>query len=326
MFSEILKIIPKIDAKGLADMEKALGNRFVRVAKKFGKGVVGVFKGGGIAGAALGLIDKLLNPLKEVQESIDRTLKTSGDLVSNAEQFGTTPGQLFKLRQLAKTKGLDEDGLYNLISKFQVAVADAKEDPKKPSAVRNYAGFTDMAEGFFQFIQALQGLEKSQQLLVQKEVFGEKQILKAADFFNADMAQQVKALGISDTKTISSALTRLDKLGDLEDVLGARREYTDLIGKAGVINEGVVRARDKSERLALEKENKRIQSYQDLANISDSVSKIMGLVENQLGLFGKLLGALTPALDKLIGFIDRIQKSKWAQRIFGGFMSKDKGE
>jgi hypothetical protein len=47
MFSEILKIIPKLDSKDLANMERTLGIRFARVAKKFGGGIMSVLKGGG---------------------------------------------------------------------------------------------------------------------------------------------------------------------------------------------------------------------------------------------------------------------------------------
>src|SRR5687767_8200002 len=107
MFSEILKIIPQLDSGDLAKLESSLSGRFTRIAKKFGKGLGSILTGGGIAGLALGLIDKLLNPLKDVQEAIDRSLKDSDDLVTNAKQFDTTAGKLAKLVALGKSTGLE---------------------------------------------------------------------------------------------------------------------------------------------------------------------------------------------------------------------------
>src|SRR5690606_31986576 len=124
--SEILKIIPKIDAKDLKAMENTLSARFKKIAKGFGKGLASVIKGGGIAGIGLALIDKVLNPLKEVQDAIERTLKANDDVATNAKQFETTAGKLSKLIALGQATGLESEDLYKLISKFQGSVAGFK--------------------------------------------------------------------------------------------------------------------------------------------------------------------------------------------------------
>ena len=82
MYTEILKVKPQLDTKDLNKMEKTLQSRFSRLAKGFGKSITNVIKGGGVAGIAIALIDKLLNPLKEVQEAIDRSLSKGDDLAT----------------------------------------------------------------------------------------------------------------------------------------------------------------------------------------------------------------------------------------------------
>ena len=325
MFSDILKIKPKLEEKDAKAMERSLQTRFNKLAKGFGKGLTNVLKGGGIAGIALGLVDKLLNPLQEVQASIERVLKSSDDLATNAAQFNSTTGRLFKLVQLAKATGLDQDNLFMLINKFQTAVAEAKADPTKPAAVRNYTGTEDTVEGFFQFIQSLQRMEKGQQLLVQQSVFGEKQILRMADFLQTDFAKKFEEVGLGKftTQKLTTSIEKLAGLNDLADALTARREVEDVIGKSGVINEGMIRARDKQERIALERENQRIKSYTDLANISTTVDKIMIQVENGIGLLGKLIGTLTPMADKVINAVDRLLKSPMVRGVKGLFGGKD---
>lgn len=317
MFSFIMKIFPRIDQKELNKMEKQLQSRFTRVAKRFGKSLSTMMKSGGLWGAAFALINKILNPLKDVQESIDATLKSSADIVTNAKHFGTEAGKLFKLQQLAQSKSVDESSLYDILQKFQTAIAKAENDPSEPSAVRQFVGQKDIAEGFFEFIQSLNKMDKNQQILVQQSVFGEKQILKMASFLGTDFADQIKKIGARDGKVYTPALEKLDHLADLTDVLTARRSLQDRIDKASVMNEGLVRAKDKMDRAALARENQRIKSYEDLAAIQETSEKIMGLMEQGLALIGKLVNTITPTINKIAESLSKLSNSKMMRGLFG---------
>lgn len=323
MFSEILKIIPQIDSKDLAKMEKALQSRFTKIAKGFGKGLANVLKGGGIAGVALALIDKLLNPLKEVQEAIDRSLAKGDDLATFAAQFNTTAGRLAKVQALGEASGLDAEGLRMLLVKFQTSLAEAAADPNKDTSVRAFAGREDTLEAFFEFIQSLQKLNKGDQLRVQSEVFGERQILKASEFLNADFNALAKTFGRFDAEKLTVAANKLAGISDLNDQLAAARNLDDLQAKAGVINSGMIRAKDASERLNLQKENARIQSYKDLQTISDSVTKIMGIVEQGLAMLGSLISTLTPFINQATDFMKKFLKSPAIRGIRGLFGGSD---
>lgn len=287
MFKEILWIKPQLQPGDLDKMDKALTRRFAKVAKGFGKGLVATLTGGGVAGLALGLIDKILNPLKETQDAIDRVLKQGDDVVTNAKQFGTTAGKLFRLQALAKSTGLDEGSLDVLINKFQNAVAEAAADPTKQTSVRNFVGEKDSADAFFQFIQGLQKLDKTQQLLVQQEVFGEKQVLKMADFLQTDFAKQSKLLGGPTSEALTPRLEKLGDLNDLKDRLGATREMNDVFRKAAQINAGMVKSQDEQLKLDLARENKQIAAYDNLAQISLASQELMNLgKEAVLGITG----------------------------------------
>lgn len=325
MLTDILKIIPKMDSSDLKKLEDQLQSRFTKISKKFGKGLMDVLKGGGIAGLALGLIDKLLNPLKAVQESIDRTLKTSDDLATQANQFNTSSGKLFKLVQIGKSAGLDQEGLFTLITKFQTAVAQAKADPndQSVSAVRNFTNEKDTVANFFNFIQQLQKMDRNSQLLVQQQIFGEKQIGKMSEFLNLDFAKQFRATGLDrqSSETFTKAIDKMAKLSDLADILKVKNENKDIIDKSRVINESMIKQRAKSDALALEKENLQIKSYNDLAAISDTVSKIMLIVEQGVGLIGKLINMITPFINQATDFMQKFLKSplmRGVRGLFGG--------
>lgn len=282
MWKEVLWLQPKLNAAEMSGLERALNSRFARVAKKFGKGITAVFTGGGIAALGLSLVDKLLNPLKETQEAIDRTLKSSDDIVTNAKQFGTTAGKLFRLQQLAKSTGLDENSLDVLLTKFQGAVAEAEADKTKETSVRNFVGEKDMAEAFFEFIQSLQKMERNEQVRVQQEVFGEKQVLKMADFLQTDFRDQTRRLGGPTASQLTPGLEKLAGLNDEKDILSARMTVADTFKKAQLINADMVKMQAEAEQRALNKENANIQGYKDLANISAGADQILKLLNDGL--------------------------------------------
>lgn len=318
MFTEILKIIPKLDAAALNKMQRDLSSRFTKVAKGFGKGLMQAFKGGAIAGAAISLIDKLLNPLKETQEAIDRTLSKADDIVTNAEQFGTTPGQLFKLQKFAQAKGLESDALNQLLVKFQGAIAEANADPKKDTSVRAFAGEKDIAKAFFEFIQSLNKMDRNQQVLVQQEVFGEKQTLKMAEFLRADFGQLEKNLKLKPAAAYDKPLTKLDNLEDRQSELTAARDAQDILQKSRLITGGMIDERAKAEQLELARENERIANFKNIQSINETGTKIATLVEQGVFMLGDLINKVTPAINNVVNKLDTISKSGLIRGIFGG--------
>ena len=316
MLTEILWVKTKLDQKDFNALQKMLQSRFTKIAKGFGKGILSAVKGGGVVGVALGLIDKLLNPLQAVQEAIDKSLKMSADIVANAKQFGTSSGRLFKLQQLAESRGIDEGSLYMLIGKFQTAVAEANANPNAPSAVRNFADNPDTASGFFEFIQALQKMTKEQQILAQQSVFGEKQTLKMVDFLQTDFAAQLKLLGAKSGDVYTPGLEKQERLDELGNALRVRRQMNDQIVKSRIINEDMVKAKAAADELELQRTNQQIQGYNDLRAISDTVTKLMTAVEMGIGLIGKLIGVLTPFINQAADFMVKFAKSPMMRGLF----------
>lgn len=171
-------------------------------------------------------------------------------------------------------------------------------------------------------------MAKDQQLLVQSQVFGEKQILKMADFLQSvgDPSSVAKLAGLTGIDKVSSAKVgaSIDKtagLNDLADALQAGREFRDATAKANAINESMIRARDKSEQVALDRENQRIQSYKDLAALNQTAEKIFMIVDQGVILLGSLISKVLPFVDKMTTAIDKLMKSpmiKGVKGLFGG--------
>jgi hypothetical protein len=279
-WSEVLKVIPKLDSSALSEMDRSLTQRFGKIAKKFGKGLVGALTGGGVVGIVTGLIDKFLNPLKEVQEAIDRTLQHADDVVTNAKAFGSTPGELLRLQALAQAKGVSPEQLDVLLTKFQGALAEAVQDPTKQTSVRQFAGDKDIVASFFQFIQGLQKLNPKQQVTVQQEVFGEKQILKLANFLQADFAKDSPLIGGPSKEVLTLRANRLEHFNSLKNRFTAQRGLEDFSEKGKVINTEMIRLQDEQLRRDLKFENKDIANYQNLAALAKSADELKEIGKN----------------------------------------------
>lgn len=322
MYKSILKIIPKIEESDLRKMERSLSQRFKRVAKTFGSGLTSVLKGGAIGAIAIGLINKVLNPLKEVQEIIERTLSSNDDIATYAQQFNTTSGKLQKMLALAQSSGLSPQDLFTLITKYQTAVAEAANNPKALGydSVKNYIGKADTVEGFFEFLQGLQKLDKNQQVYVQELIFGQKMILKMADFFQTNFAERYSALSLNkiSTKDLTERTNRAAAISDYNDLRSARNDIFDRYNKAGLVNKGMVDEIQKRRQLEQERENIRIGNFKNLAAMSSAMDKIGILVEEGVAKLGKFIDYITPHVEILADSLKKFVNLPFFKRWFGG--------
>lgn len=306
MLTEVLKIQPKLDNNELNQMERQLGSRFSRIAKGFGRGL----KLASMAALGAAVLDKLINPLQEVKAAIDRTLGKADDIVTNAKQFNTTTENLLKIRSLANVRGITNENIDMLLTKFQGAVAAAAANPNDPanSSVVNYVGQKDTAVAFYNFITQLQKMDKNQQLLIQTQVFGEKQVLKMAEFLQ-DVGFKESAASLQKVN-FGQAAQSAEKLGALNDKMTANRvvnDLRDLTSKAGVIGSETVRNVNKSELANLNRENSRIgrsaQAFtaeENIAQLTDKVEQLANNIITELPILMDGLKATVGLLEKSV--------------------------
>lgn len=328
MLSTILKVIPKMDSKDIQAMVDSLGSRFKKIAKGFGKGLIDTIKGGGFGDILGKAADRLLAPLKEVQEAIDKTLHSSDDIATMAEQFNTSSGKLFKLVQLGKATGIDQEQLFTLITKFQTAVAQAKINPEDQSvnSVKNFVGKKDTGDAFFDFISQLRKLTAEQRVLVEGQIFGEKQVNKVADFVQTDLDAVAKRIGIASVGSdiVSKKINKLAGLNDLTDELSAGQGFKDTLKKADLINETTVRDRAAQEQRSLDKENKRIASYDNLQTIATVAENVDAAIDGVVLKLGELSTKVIPAVEKIASKVEAFAQSPTMRGVFNMFGGKDK--
>lgn len=162
MFTEILRIKPVLDSASASQMENNLGGRFRRVTTRFGQGLKMAIKGS-LLGISLGLLARFLNPLEKMEEKIRKLLDEAKAQKDSAEDFGTSPGKLRAIQDVAGSIGVTPDTLKEMMGKYAGAIEKAREELQDPTAklsegtqaLRQFIGEKDMAESFLQFVQSL---------------------------------------------------------------------------------------------------------------------------------------------------------------------------
>lgn len=306
MFSEIIKLIPQVDRNSLSTMFKTLNDRFAQVAKKFAQGLKGALKLAPLATVAGVFLSKLLNPLEKAEAIIDRIVNKGDDAVTNADEFESDAGRLLRLEALGAAKGLDAATLRQLLGKFQGALAVEKEraalQPEAaPGPLREFITETDTASAFYSFIQSLQRVEKSRQIVVQREVFGDRVRGKASEFFNAtDFAEILSKLPSADA--LRTAAERSGTLSDQKDLNEAIRNSEDFVKKSQLLTEQMIKDIDVSERIKLQSEDQSLIRYDALKSSSIAIQELTHK-------FDQLASALiTDVAPKLVNLLTELDK------------------
>lgn len=317
VFTEWIKLKVRLDPAALSAALRNLNTRLLRVARTFRTGLMNAFK---FTPYALGLavLSKVLNPLKEASEILDRMLNRGDDAATFAEEFGSDPGKLLRLEAIGTAKGLDQATLRRLLLAFQSELAAERHNQANPNnkistvapgLLKNFVGETDVAEGFFKFVQAMQALSPDERTNAQQLLFGEKLRGKASEFFNSkDFRGILNELPTADD--LARAALGLAELSDKRDRQTAVREAQDIINKERLANEGMIDAIDRGERQRLKSEDESLRQFTDLQNVSEAMNQLVvmgkGFVTNFLNVVAP---AIVTGANFIVESVPKIQKT-----------------
>lgn len=312
MVKEILKVVPKLDRQALATMERTLNGRFKSITKKFGGGLKALFKGG-LVGVALGFVTKILSPLKETREAIDRSLNSASDISTAAQKFNTTTGKLFKLVQFGEAADIDQQKFLQIMSKFQNKLALAAVDPQGEAAsiLGEFTGEKDVAENFFKFIQSLQSADQSKSLVAQQKLFGEEESIVLAELLQKDFSKLIKRIGFDNvgSEKLSRDLGKLGALQDKSAELKASLNLTDVQEKAATITERMVNQMHEADKKRKKLENMNIRNFENLQNLSNTMDQIMILIQKGVAEIGGFIPKVTSFVNDLLIKVDKMIES-----------------
>ena len=259
--------------QSLKDTEKKLNSTFDRVVKRFkngfGKAWKGLRIGSGIAAMGTALA-ALLNPLAQLNDSINATLNKAGNIKDRAQAAGTDIQSYLALQGYAASKGVNEETFNMMMSRMQTLLGQAKAGEN--NALSAYKNETDMGRVFYNVMNNIAKVsqqDRAQGAALASAVFGQRAVaqlgpLVTEGFLQEDLNKLLS--GVNLNKAAASVMT-LDRRGDQQAALQFKREIDDLIQKGEVITPDIINMQDANARSANKLENEQIKSYADIASI-----------------------------------------------------------
>lgn len=323
MFTEILKIKPKLDNASAKQAEISLSKRFSRVSKKFGAGLKNVIKGN-ILFMSLGMIAGMLNPLKDVEERFRALMGEGNDLRESADLAGTTPAKMQVLRDSAYVTGnISPDKLDGMLKSFMTAVEKAREEKliadktgaklsEESSYVKDWLDRSDMAESFSEFLQSLKPLgqkidgknaydlsEMELRNKVEKSVLGEIQKGGAKRFIDTDYNEAYSSVGSQSPDAINKATENITKQALIDRLLESNRKRNDFINMGGQLNTSRVLDMQTRQEIDDKKLLDQAKAFETLSGMASGLNEILDImkvfidvVSEGFGHIGSLLKAM----------------------------------
>lgn len=333
MFTEVIKLIPKLDSTAMNTMFTRLNRRFAAVAKGFGRGMKNALKLSPILAVAGALMAKLVNPLQKAEEAIDRLLNKGDNAVTNAAEFGTSPGSMMVLEGLAATTGLESEQLRMMMAKYQSAVAresEASQQPGyKPGILSEFRNDTDMAQSFFDFIRSTQNLPESQRVNALTTIIGEERV-KASEFFGVrNWGERIAQMPAG--ALLGDAAVKAASLQDRKQQQDVNRDLQYFVKHTDLVQPKMIDDIDRSERNRLDKETESLLRYDETKSASLAIQELTAkfdkfvtyVMNTGLPLITKSFGLIETVLVRLEPHITSL--AKWTQEAPGLIKTSVKG-
>lgn len=312
MWRETVLIIPQLEPGGAQKLEQGLNGRFSNISKKFGL-TLRNFMRGAFLGVGLAFLNKLLSPIDSLEERMRDLFNQSRDIADLASRFGSTPGELKRTQDVAKSFGLQPDQFKEMINKYAEAVFTARRelaDPFKEKsdstiAVKQFANDQDIVKSFKEFLGGLSGVEKTKGVdarrRVEEAIFGNDLYGGAKRFAESDMEARARKLALPSDAVGTRAILKGAALESATQTMAAKRDAGAFVSDIGALDsKKVLAAIASQQQTAAERQTKQLESFQDLKQAAASLETIKNTVEDFNVSFLKGLGQW-PQLFKEIG-------------------------
>lgn len=311
MFSETLKLIPRLSEADAKKVEATLGQRFMKVARNFGTALKGVVKGT-VIGISLALLAKLLNPLQELEDRIKKLLGEADDARDLADKYGATTGQVLKLQALGNTIGLKPEQLESMMESFRKAVDEERKliDEGKfteAESAMSYVHDDNTLEAFVTFIKSIKTLGQGSPIgrtNVERQVFGDKLSGPQRRLIDSDFGDVAGALpsAADFEKAAANAIVQSNRYR-----MGTTlQDSWNFIRSSGAIDGNTISGMLSGDRRTMNKDFKELTDYQTLLNAAKAINvfiDLMTLAKDQiialLSVAGSNIGTIARIIEKL---------------------------
>lgn len=351
MLSEILKVIPKIDPADAAKMASTLSKSTANVGKTFSRGLKASLSGG-FAGWGTQLLNKILNPVEDIEKRMREIMHEGTSAVESAERFGTTAGELQRAKAGAAQLGVTPERFSQLLESYSKTIETARQELADPTAtpsagtlaVREFIGEENLLKSFQSFMQAQAAIAsgpgrtasfgedgavkrhqsgKDSQAQIQQAVFGER--LRGSSAQLGSLGDTVGRLGGPSADSLTKALGNEAAGNQKVEAAAAMQDLKFIVDRQTAMNEKTFDLLIKRDEAEQKKELAQFQRFEVLASAAQDVQALKNAAERALEVGTEVVGLLGKVVKVADAWATSSGVAGWIGQKFKDGMNAAKG-
>lgn len=275
MKSYLFKLTPEIDKAKLKKQLNHVSKETGKVAKNFSKALTKSFNTFGKftkSGFIAGIVAKLINPLDEINQTINDTLLKFDDVGRFADQLGANAKELQALSVALQAKGLEQAQIEKILNNLQTEIGKSRsgDESAKFSGLSENENAVSLFAKIMNKIGSMQDVNQAKALT--SSIFGEKEANRLFDAFRS---------GEEFAKIFERAYKLSDEnLIQQQHALQGYKNQETAIMELQVANERAQKINQQTIDLQLSEQKKRADRLTSQIGIQEVSSKTDQLIED----------------------------------------------
>lgn len=291
----ITKIKPEIDKAKLKKETGKVEKSFLKTAKSFSKAMSNSFKTiGQISkfGFIAGAVAKLVNPLEEINQTLNNTLENFDQIGRLGDQLGINDvvgiGALITALQ---SKGIDRSQAEKILNELQTEIGKSRSGDE----TAKFSGLSADENALTLFAKVMNKIstmeDVSQAKSLASSVFGEKEAsrlfdaLRSQEEFSATYQEAYRKLSENDIRKLQDLQGQKDKLQALQDL-------DIMVERAKKINDKTVQLQLQSMRKAENLKTSQIGQFESATKTNEILDDTKDLVQRGVNYVGDITSAV----------------------------------
>lgn len=287
----ITKIKPEIDKAKAKQEAGKLEKTFLKTAKAFSKAMSNSFKTIGKIGKGsfiAGAIAKLVNPLEEINQTLNNTLENFDQIGRLSDQLGIKDvAGLGALMTALQSKGIDRSQAEKILNELQTEIGKSRsgDETAKFSGISADENALTLFAKVMNKISTMEDVSQAKSLAT--SVFGEKE---ASRLFDALRSREEfsKTYQEAYSKMSGGEIKRLQELQGQKDKLQALQDLDIMIERAKQINEDTIKLQLQSVRKSENLKTSQIGQFESATKTNEILDDTKDLVQKGVNWLGDL--------------------------------------
>lgn len=291
----ITKIKPEVDKAKLKQETGKVEKSFLKTAKSFSKAMSNSFKTIGKMskfGFIAGAVAKLVNPLEEINQTLNNTLENFDQIGRLGDQLGIKDvAGIGALITALQSKGIDRTQAEKILNELQTEIGKSRsgDETAKFSGISADENALTLFAKIMNKISTMEDVSQAKSLA--SSVFGEKEAsrlfdaLRSQEEFSATYQEAYRKLSENDIRKLQELQGQKDKLQALQDL-------DIMIERAKRINDKTVQLQLQSMRKSENLKTSQIGQFESATKTNEILDDTKDLVQKGVNYVGDITSAV----------------------------------